>query len=181
MAIDRLVGLRATGLALVALALCPTGQTDTIYRCETETGVIFSDRPCGEQARTYTPSNSLSVVPANQRLAEIEAENQAFQQREAEQRRQRRDARRAAGSQPQARPPMNPHPAPSGQIAAGIRVVPEWIQQDRRLQADDRPTRRPERISRDEPPYSALSGRLPGTRRETESLPERQRPQRNPP
>ena len=181
MATDRPFAVRAASLLLVTLALSAPALADTIYRCETETGVIFSDRPCGDQARAYSPAAGLSVVPATEQLAEIEADNQAFQQREAERRQARREARQVARSQSDSAAEHSRQPPASGQVTSGIRLVPEWIQQDRRLQADERPRTRPERITRDEPPYSALSGRLPGTRRESDALLERQRPERNPP
>ncbi len=173
--------MRVACLTLATLVLSAPAPADTIYRCETETGVIFSDRPCGDQARAYSPAAGLSVVPATEQLAEIEAENRAFQQREAERRQERREARHAARNQVEPTPDHSRQPPPSGQVSSGIRLVPEWIQQDRRLQADGRPRTRPERVTRDEPPYSALSGRLPGTRRESDALLERQRPERNPP
>lgn len=173
--------MRVTGLVLVALALAGPGLAETIYRCDTDTGVVFSDQPCDERAQVYTSTHGLSVVPANERLAEVAAENDAFLRRQAEQRQAQRQAARARDKTAD---PAGPTPSPSGQVTHGIRVVPEWIQQDRRLQSPPPSARRPApviRDNRDEPPYSALSGRWPGTRREPQAPPEPQRPTRNPP
>lgn len=49
-----------------------------IYRCLHEQTVVFSDRPCGENAETYASEYSISVVEAPQGLQEIAEENRVF-------------------------------------------------------------------------------------------------------
>jgi hypothetical protein len=45
-------------LGLAILFLFANGRADTIYRCEQDGALTFSDRPCGTDAQTYEPDVS---------------------------------------------------------------------------------------------------------------------------
>ncbi|MFL6577144.1 MAG: hypothetical protein ACJ8MR_11020 [Povalibacter sp.] len=52
---------------VLSLVFASNAQSDTaahsIYRCETSTGLVFSDRPCSSEAQVYTPDLSgVSIV-----------------------------------------------------------------------------------------------------------------------
>ncbi len=50
-------------LILISAASCAAAQSPTIYRCETASGITFSDRPCGIDSKPYAVDTSgVSVI-----------------------------------------------------------------------------------------------------------------------
>lgn len=155
MMIDRLTHVTLMGFLIGTLAT--PAQAD-IYRCEIDGVIIFADSPCQDGARPYQSRGGISVVEAPSNLEEIEAANQALiRHRLAQQ------AERAAAARHRAETPASP---PTGHETSPFRPVyglPGHRYDDR---GRHRPTRRfPEYQPQREQRYSALSGRLPGTRR----------------
>lgn len=60
-------------LIVISAASCAAAQSPTIYRCETASGITFSDRPCGIDSKPYEVDTSgVSVIetkPAESRPA----------------------------------------------------------------------------------------------------------------
>lgn len=66
-------------LAALMLAL-PAGAQ--IYRCEAAGSVVFSDRPCGPDARAHQPSSAVSYIEPDENLpAQAEAARVFIEQR----------------------------------------------------------------------------------------------------
>lgn len=55
-------------LPLLLLLLLPPGAVgESVYRCDTEEGVIFSGKPCGPDAREFSTSADGFVLPGTSR------------------------------------------------------------------------------------------------------------------
>ncbi len=153
--------------ALAALCLLTSAAAaDSVYRCEIEGVTVFSDRPCADHAELMVPTGSLSVVSAPENLDQIAAANRTFiDQRLARQAELERERVRADQTQPQ---PPTPAQPPRPVLWPGLVDRPRGDRGPRRPPGAGRPERSaPEPQTREEwpPEYSALSGRLPGTRR----------------
>jgi hypothetical protein len=87
--------------AMLVFALAAPAAAQTIYRCESDGVVTFSDRPCAADAVSHAPTARLSVVAPADELDRIAESNRAF----IEQRRARlAEARaRAAQAEPRSR------------------------------------------------------------------------------
>lgn len=77
----------------IPLATAIAGSTATIYRCRTDTGLIFADRPCGTDSQPYEVD--LGAVSVVETVAP-----------------RSRPASSAAGPQSRDRPRESPAPAP---------------------------------------------------------------------
>lgn len=151
-------GRRAARLLVALFAglmLAPATANETIYRCEREDGsVVFSDRPCDEQATVYRAGNNLSVVDAPKRLAERIEENRAFiDQRRERLLEQRRSAEPATERAEQPRPQSSPQQP--------LLQVPYWPPQPIEPPTPQPPGGREPSPGDDR--FSALSGPFPGT------------------
>lgn len=145
---------------LIGFVAAPV-QAD-IYRCKIDGVIVFADSPCQDDARPYESRGGISVVEAPSNLAEIEAANQALiRHRLAQQ------AERAAAARQRAETPAPP--PSSREISPFVPVygLPRHRYDDRYDHRGRRhpPRRFPEDQPQREQRYSALSGRLPGTRR----------------
>lgn len=122
----------------------------SIYRCVDEQGtVIFSDRPCDDEARAYESAATLSVINAPEDVEARAEANRAFIQ----ERRERQTEARRQGTSPD-------QPAAAAQPARPqTQFVPFWAP----YLEEQIPPERTE--SEREQRFSALSGRQPGSAR----------------
>ena len=155
---------------LVGFAESVRPDTGTIYRCPTDDrGMVYSDRPCAEDAEPIRLDERISVIDSAEGLAAIAESNAAYLDARRADRDARREAeirrREAERTRRQRMPPMvvpvpvyiDPRPA-----AGGItRPVPERLE---RLQ-QRAPRTRPATDERRRP-ISALSWRQLGARRD---------------
>ncbi len=140
-------------LALAILTLMVSSAVlaqASIYRCVDEEGtVIFSDRPCDEEAREYIGGTTLSVINAPEDVEARAEANRAF----IEERRERQiEARRQRTQQDET-------PAVVEPVRPQTQVWPFWAQPP----VDQEPPRQPEHDREER--FSALSGRQPGSAR----------------
>jgi hypothetical protein len=102
----------SSAAVLLVFALAAPSVAQTIYRCESDGVVTFSDRPCAADAVSHTPTARLSVVAPADELDRIAESNRAF----IEQRRARLAEARAQAAQAEARSrarePAVPSPSP---------------------------------------------------------------------
>ena len=147
-------------LAIAAvLSVTLSAQAQTIYRCNTPTGLVFSDQPCDENAQAYTPTAGLSVVAPSGDLEHAQRANQAFIAAQAEDRAARRQSRSV--SAPAAEPAVGQAGGPSGLNPLGLWPI------ETRNHTRLAPPAAPARSGDTERPFSALSGPFPGTRTRT--------------
>ncbi len=142
-------------IASCAILAWSQAQASPIYRCEIDGTVVFSDRPCSEDAKVHDSENLMSIVPPAGDIDQVAAANRAFiDQRRAEQatdRENRAAARRRAEAE-----------AERAEVRQIGPVLP-WLGIPVPVEPD---VPEPPRESRDrDQNFSALSGPLPGTRR----------------
>ena len=155
------------------LLILPALASAEVYRCERGGVVTFSDTPCDEQASRYRPADRVSIIGRPDDLEAITERNEAFVeqrlQRLAEQRRAR-----AAASERQARDQSRADQRPIASPAP--RLLPVYIDPPRRRHGHGKRHAAPEHeVERREPPFSALGGPFPGTRRAPDAPPRRNR------
>ncbi len=150
------------GLAVLLFALTSAWAQADIYRCQIDGVIVFADAPCQPDAAKYQPDRSISVVEAPSNLDEITAANQALIQH-----RRALQAERAASARAQVSM-TRPQQPKREEFVHARRVHGLPLHLDRRPRHRDRNNRdrnTPVIEDRREPRFSALSGRLPGTRR----------------
>lgn len=138
-------------LGLGALMFSTAALADgTIYRCANEDGsIVFSDRPCDDEARAYQGPSSLSVISAP---ADVQARTEANRAFIEERRERMNEARRTRELPEQQQAPLVPQPArPPGHFMP-YRAPPQEARPLPESTAPDREER-----------FSALSGRQPGS------------------
>lgn len=128
--------------ALLVFVLAAPAAAQTIYRCESDGVVTFSDRPCAVDAVSHVPAARLSIVAPADGLDRIAASNRAFIQ----QRRARLAEARARAAQAEARPrarePAVPSrspvwwPAYRNDAAAGPSLPGRRVREQRERSAD---------------------------------------------
>lgn len=137
---------------LAALLLFSTASAQ-IYQCEQDGAPVFSDRPCGEDARSYEPAAHVSYVVPDETLPALAESARAFiAERRSRLARLRRSALNPPEEQRTGRPAqtviqtpwLNPHRA--------------WHHRRHRYLSADAPDR-PGSTR-----YSALNGPILGTR-----------------
>lgn len=99
----------AATAGLLVFTLAAPAAAQTIYRCESDGVVTFSDRPCAADAVAHAPTARLSVVAPADELDRIAESNRAF----IEQRRARLAEARARVAQTEARPQAREPAVPS--------------------------------------------------------------------
>jgi hypothetical protein len=145
---------------LLAVAFSLEAQ---VYRCESGDGIVFSDRPCADDAEEYQPLRGISLIEPDANLDQVAERNQAY----LRERRERQDALRQARLERARSTAEAPVHVIQERPVSQVFFVPE---------RDSMP-RRPDRAPRSDPPrdgqppereqrsFSALSGPFPGTRR----------------
>lgn len=144
--------MREFTLIIVALLVSSSALAEaSIYRCIDEEGtVIFSDRPCDEEARAYEGAATLSVINAPEDVEARAEANRAF----IEARRERQSEARRQGLQQEQQPPASVRP-----VRPQTQFVPFWAPY---LEEQVPPTGN---AREREESFSALSGRQPASTR----------------
>lgn len=141
-------------LAAGILAPHAAGAETIVYRCVDADGtLIFSDRPCDDEARVHQSGTGMSVIQSPENVDARQAANRAF----IEQQRERRAEARAQREAQEVEPVRGVRP-----IQPQAPFVPYWAPTPETRPAPDRTA--DEREER----FSALSGRLPGIARRTD-------------
>jgi hypothetical protein len=104
--------------ALLAVFCPPAAGAQTIYRCQADGALTFSDRPCADDAVTHRSSRGLSIVAAADDLERIAELNHDF----IERRRARLADLRARAARTASAPPA-PDPGPDPAPVA----LPWWL------------------------------------------------------
>lgn len=167
-------------LALLPFLLISLPLAADVYRCEIDDVTVFSDQPCQANARPYQSGQTLSISGSAEGLAETAARNQAWLRNEAQRRQERQAAVADRAAVAGSRPPPSQRPVSSPSYPWGLPYLAApphdspRRQGSRERQADmQRPrqagprdgaaAQETQRQSR----FSALSGRQPGSRRES--------------
>jgi hypothetical protein len=137
-------------LAAILLLAAAAPASAEIYRCESEGVIEFSDRPCSADNMPHHSERGISLVPADENLARIAADNQRFieSRREALAAQRQEQARRNREARAQV--------LPEALQTVVLPVPARYYQRPRQKPPVEQPRR--------EPRYSALSGPILGTR-----------------
>lgn len=141
-------------LAIVTL-LVSVPVPAQIYRCQADGVVAFSDRPCGPDSAQYTSRNGVSFIQPDENLPALAEAAQAFI-------RERRE-RLARRERPE-RPTRTPGPAAPAR--AETVYIPWPVSRHSRHERHFEQPSGPPEIA-DSNRYSALSGPILGTRRDS--------------
>lgn len=148
--------IRLMGALILSAVMVPAAAQ--VYRCEHDSVIEFSDRPCDEQARLHQDGGRMSVVEPSADLAEIGERNRAF----IEARRESIAAARQARRERQQAQQSTTDAQLQDELESVILAAP-WMfeNQAERAQQQSRTPPESDRSQR----FSATGGRLPGTRR----------------
>ena len=69
-------------VALILMVLTPLAHAE-VFRCQKDGVTVFSDKPCADQAQTYTPKQPLVVVPSGDKAPDLAKQYDQRIQREA--------------------------------------------------------------------------------------------------
>lgn len=154
----------------MALLLLGGSAAAEIYRCQQEGVVIFSDRPCQADAQPHRPVGMVSYIPAADDLEETARRNRAFLEQRRARLAEARERHRKADE-------ANEAPStPAAGYGPNDRVlhVPYLIDDRRRSPHGRRPAEAAQPPAAGDQRFSALGGRLPGTRRDSDDRSRRQ-------
>lgn len=150
-------------LAIVLIGPSVTAGAE-IYRCESDGVIEFSDTPCQAEPQPYRSAGNVSVVSAPDDLQQTARLNQAFIEQRQEALEEQRSERDRRAEDADARNQRQPAPASRAYLPLRYHGFPRH----RRYPVYPSPGRNPpyrSDASREQQPFSALSGPFPGTRR----------------